>query len=311
MSCTPKPRGYWTKAKCREVAQTYDSLADFIQHERSCYVKARENGWLSFVTKGLKRSRKEKGFWTKARCRKEALRYSSVAEFYGSPAHRVAGRNGWLRYVTKGLARKMNTSGHWTFARIKQAAKTCQDANEFRLLHNPAYGALCKMRRREELYSVMPKGWVTDYAEKDRFVYVVSAPCLKTGKTRVYIGLTVNLAHRMSQHKIYTKGFKDLTETPGFSYVVQNKGKALPEKDAVALEQKLVDRYGASSKHVLMNKSKQAGQLGPKSTIKWTLEKVLAEAAASSRACRMNNLAYQAACRNSWLPLLKFSGELQ
>jgi len=48
-----KPKFYWTKEKCREVALKYTSQKEFQSKDNSCFNIARDNGWLKEITKHI------------------------------------------------------------------------------------------------------------------------------------------------------------------------------------------------------------------------------------------------------------------
>ena len=87
----------WTKELCEEEARKYTSYYDFYTGSKNAYGASVKYGWLSSFT-WLEYIVRPNGYWTKARCREEALKYSSKKEFSkGCPAaHAAATRRGWL-----------------------------------------------------------------------------------------------------------------------------------------------------------------------------------------------------------------------
>ena len=51
-----KPNGYWSEERCMETALGYESLAEFIASELTCYKRASENGFLYKITAHIDRS---------------------------------------------------------------------------------------------------------------------------------------------------------------------------------------------------------------------------------------------------------------
>lgn len=49
-----KPKGYWTKLKCREEASKYTKRKEFSDKSGSAYVIARQNGWLNDICEHMK-----------------------------------------------------------------------------------------------------------------------------------------------------------------------------------------------------------------------------------------------------------------
>ena len=87
----------WTKELVEEEARKYTSKYDFYTESKNAYGAAVKYGWLDAFD-WFEEYRKPNGYWTKARCREEALKYTSKKEFSeGCPAaHAAASRRGWL-----------------------------------------------------------------------------------------------------------------------------------------------------------------------------------------------------------------------
>lgn len=49
------PAGYWTKEKCKFIADTYDSVGDFLKNDGAAYAASSQNGWLQELTKHMYR----------------------------------------------------------------------------------------------------------------------------------------------------------------------------------------------------------------------------------------------------------------
>ena len=98
-----KPNGYWTKEKCRKEALKYNTRYEFFIESRGAYKSSRRKGWLDEVCKHMIEILKPKGYWTKEKCRKEALKYKKRTKFQrgSSGAYDAVLRNGWLDDVCK------------------------------------------------------------------------------------------------------------------------------------------------------------------------------------------------------------------
>ena len=66
-----KPKGYWTKERCHEIALQYDARNKFKTHNYNAYVCARLRGWLNEICSHMVPKR-EKLTWTKEKCHQEA-----------------------------------------------------------------------------------------------------------------------------------------------------------------------------------------------------------------------------------------------
>ena len=87
----------WTRELVEKEARKYTSKYDFYTGSKNAYEAAVKYGWLDSFT-WLEYFVRPNGYWTKTRCREEALKYSSKKEFRkGSPAaHAAAAKRGWL-----------------------------------------------------------------------------------------------------------------------------------------------------------------------------------------------------------------------
>ena len=92
-----KPRGYWTKEKCKEKSLECLSRNDFEKKYKSAYTACIRNNWLNDVCSHL-RGYKTRNFWTKEECQKDALKYHTKKEFRknNSWAYRISLKNNWI-----------------------------------------------------------------------------------------------------------------------------------------------------------------------------------------------------------------------
>jgi predicted GIY-YIG superfamily endonuclease len=90
-----KPVGYWTKERCQEEALKYKTRNEF-QNNNNAYQGARKNGCLDEICSHMIWEQKPAGYWTKERCREEALKYKTRNEFRkNSAAYQIALKNNW------------------------------------------------------------------------------------------------------------------------------------------------------------------------------------------------------------------------
>ena len=109
-----KPNGYWTKERVAETAATHETRTKFQQGDRSPYYIAWRNGWLDDVCAHMSSPIKRPGFWNKARCHEEALKYNSRSDFRGgsSKAYFAALRKGFMDAICHHMDRKINLAGY-------------------------------------------------------------------------------------------------------------------------------------------------------------------------------------------------------
>lgn len=49
-----KPRGYWTKARCHQIAKEYKTRKEFMKERKDAYAAAKRNGWLNEICSHMK-----------------------------------------------------------------------------------------------------------------------------------------------------------------------------------------------------------------------------------------------------------------
>ena len=95
----PTPHNlYWTEERCAEEALKYTSRRDFQVNSLGAYNAAKKKGLLDTICSHMARTSKPAGYWTKARCIREAKRYKSISDFRKNcpSAFNIAWRNSWL-----------------------------------------------------------------------------------------------------------------------------------------------------------------------------------------------------------------------
>ena len=95
----PTPHNlYWTAERCAEEALKYTTRKDFLETSPGAYNAAKKNGLLDTICSHMARAAKPAGYWTKARCIKEARKNKTFSQFRKNcaSAYAIAWRNGWL-----------------------------------------------------------------------------------------------------------------------------------------------------------------------------------------------------------------------
>lgn len=87
---------FWTKEKCSLEALKYQNKRDFKNNNRSAYCASLRNKWIDEIC-GHMDILKRLNYWTKDKCKEEALKYNTKSEFEkGSPtAYVKSGKMGW------------------------------------------------------------------------------------------------------------------------------------------------------------------------------------------------------------------------
>lgn len=97
----PTPKSKYTEDYCLQIAREYTSYSDFRRKEPGVWRAAHKNKWLTAYT-WLTRERAIIGYWTKERCKEEALKYKSRKSFKigASYAYASAIKNHWIDEYT-------------------------------------------------------------------------------------------------------------------------------------------------------------------------------------------------------------------
>lgn len=128
-----KPKGYWTTERCSNEALKYETRSAFNKDSRGAYMSAQRNGWLDEICKHMDLLVKPAGYWTKERCLKEALNYTTRSAFQnGSPsAYQTALKNGLLDDVCPHMPKRNSRECYWTKERIQEIALQFSTRGEF------------------------------------------------------------------------------------------------------------------------------------------------------------------------------------
>ena len=106
----------WTKEKCIEEALKYTTRNDFKKYSATSYGVSCKNKWLNDICQHMIKSPfTQSGYWTKEKCQKEALKYTTRNDFRkNNPnAYSPCCDHKWLDDVCSHMnGRKIN--GYWT-----------------------------------------------------------------------------------------------------------------------------------------------------------------------------------------------------
>lgn len=91
----------WAKEKCREEALKYKTRKSFQINSSSAYKSSLKNGWLDEICSHMIEIHKPKGYWTKEKCKEEALKYKNKTEFRlnSGGAYYFAYKQGWINEI--------------------------------------------------------------------------------------------------------------------------------------------------------------------------------------------------------------------
>jgi len=174
-----KPRGYWTKERCEEVASKFETRNDFQNGCKGAYLTAIKKGWLDEICSHMKANKiKHMGYWTKERCHEEASKYNTRSEFRkGScSAYNISGKNGWLDEICTHMIELKKPNGYWTKERCHEEASKYNTRNEFEKGCRGAYKSAIRKSWLNDICSHMsgytPKGyWTFERCKEEASTY--------------------------------------------------------------------------------------------------------------------------------------------
>jgi hypothetical protein len=97
-----KPNGFWEDRKvCEDEVLKFTHYTVFYKEQPGCLSSIKKHGWNELLSHLKWTSHKEKGHWTRERCKEEALKYKSKSEFRknSSGCYGKSKMMGWLGHV--------------------------------------------------------------------------------------------------------------------------------------------------------------------------------------------------------------------
>lgn len=146
-----KPKGYWSKERCLEVALLCKTKGEFKKDFLGAFKSANKNKWYVEICFHMEHG---KLIWNKNNCLIEAKKYETRGEFRekSNGAYISAWNNIWLDEICT----------HMINGRIKlylnycrELALKCETRSEFKKRYNPAYKISCKNKWLDEICSHM------------------------------------------------------------------------------------------------------------------------------------------------------------
>jgi hypothetical protein len=144
-----KPKGYWTKERCREEALKYNTRSEFKKRNEGVYKKIQTEGWFDELCGHMIDLYKH---WTKEDCKEEALKYNTRDELKrgNGGAYSKSIREGWLDEICEHMVcGKLK----WTYEICKKEALKYNTRSEFKKGSSGAYAAASKNGWLNELFN--------------------------------------------------------------------------------------------------------------------------------------------------------------
>lgn len=158
MITNSKPSGYWTKERCFVEARKYTSKLELGKNAPGALVAMKRNGWLKEACSHMNPDKHLLGYWTKERCKNEAIKYKTKSSFRKGcqGAYSAAWTNGWLEEICMHM-NQTQTRGYWTKERCIAEANKYKWRNEFREKGKGAYNAAWTNGWLDEICAHMEK----------------------------------------------------------------------------------------------------------------------------------------------------------
>ena len=159
-------QGYWTKERCQEEALKYNTKEEFRKNCSAAYSKVYDNKWLDEICSHMIEITKPRGYWTKEKCRIEALKYTTRTDFQNesSSAYIKSLKNKWLDEFCSHMEKK--PSGYWIKEKCHEESLKYKTRTEFQNKSVSAYYISSKNKWLDEICSHMieitkPRGYWT------------------------------------------------------------------------------------------------------------------------------------------------------
>ena len=125
-----KPKKYWTKEKCQEIALLCETIKEFRIIYTSAYNVGIKNNWLDDICSHMNYSKNPNGYWTKEKCQNEALKYTTKIEFLkkSNNAYQSSIKNKWIDDICLHMIPIKN---YWTKEKCQKEALKYNTKIEF------------------------------------------------------------------------------------------------------------------------------------------------------------------------------------
>jgi len=114
-----KPANYWTLERCKKDALKYTLKTKWQVKSNGAYKAVVRNGWYDECTSHMLEINKPHGYWTKERCKEDALNFKTKIDWKinGTHSYNAAQRSGWSE----------ECSSHMTPLRINWTLDMCKE----------------------------------------------------------------------------------------------------------------------------------------------------------------------------------------
>lgn len=129
------------------IAAKYKTKKEFRQQDASNYSNMVRHKAIDVCCAHMKELRKPDGYWTLERCKAEAAKYNSQAEWRKSSdaSVQIAHKNGWIRECTAHMQITQKPYGYWTAEKCLEASKPYKNSQEWKDSDKHSYDAAIRL----------------------------------------------------------------------------------------------------------------------------------------------------------------------
>jgi predicted GIY-YIG superfamily endonuclease len=164
-----KHRNYWTKENCISEGLKYSNRIEFQKNSKGAYMSCLKNDWLEEVCSHMIIYKKPKNYWTKERCKEEALKYSDIKSFReeSSVAYNKSVLGGFLDEICVHMSKiEKHKKGYWTLEMCKLEAEKYKNRTDFK--KSKAYAIVVKNKWFDEIKHLPSTKKPRNYWTKER-----------------------------------------------------------------------------------------------------------------------------------------------
>lgn len=147
MVITYRPNGYWSKNRCKKLANKCKTRSEFFHRFYHAYTACQKKGWLTEMCSHMSSPIHKSGYWNvKKNVFREAKKYIKKSDFKkeSGSAYRGAIRNGWLDEICLHMNPSKKPNNYWNYTRCKACASKCNSKIEFQITCPSAYNSAHK-----------------------------------------------------------------------------------------------------------------------------------------------------------------------
>jgi hypothetical protein len=138
----------------------YKTRTEFVHKSEKCVEISKKNGWYEEICSHMTVFQKPHNYWTKERCKEEALKYDRIVNFQQNcgGAYNKALFNKWLEDISSHMIeRNGGVKGYWTKENCHKISINYKSRTRFLKEYSPVYRIAEKNNWLDEICSHIPK----------------------------------------------------------------------------------------------------------------------------------------------------------